>query len=271
MQTPILLDLYPGAKRRAFTLSFDDGQIHDRRLVELFNQYALRATFNLNSGFLGQDLSHGKYVRPDEVKSLYAGHEVASHSITHPHLPHLASSEILREVLDDRRALESLVGYPVRGFAYPGCGFDDRVVSLLQTTGLTYARTCQPLPQFEFPNADFFRLGFTCSHAQAHPILEKFLATPPRWSTQAMIVMGHSFDFEKTGWENITALCKRASNQGTCWYPTTIELVDYTIARYQLQFSADGSIVHNPTATTIWATVDEKPIQITPGQTLQIT
>ena len=40
--------LYPNAKRKAFTLSYDDGITQDRRLVELFNRCKVKATFNLN-------------------------------------------------------------------------------------------------------------------------------------------------------------------------------------------------------------------------------
>ncbi len=267
MPTPLLLDLYPGAKRRAFTLSFDDGVHQDRRLVDILNQHAIRATFHLNSTRLGNT----GFIHPDEIKSLYANHEVAGHTLTHPHLPLASPADVFREVIDDRRNLEALTGYPVRGFAYPYGSFDDSVIRTLDASGLTYARTTEIIP-FSFPKANFLRLGFTCRHTDANATLEKFLALPDRLSNQTLIAMGHSYEFDhpNVGWDNITALCKRASNQATFWYPTLIELVDYTLARQQLQFSVDGRIVHNPTATTIWATADNKPIQITPGQTLNL-
>ena len=41
---------FPGGKHKALTFSFDDGRKEDRRLVELFNQYGIKGTFNLNSG-----------------------------------------------------------------------------------------------------------------------------------------------------------------------------------------------------------------------------
>ena len=37
-------------KLKALTFSYDDGVEQDRRLIKLFNQYNLKATFNLNSG-----------------------------------------------------------------------------------------------------------------------------------------------------------------------------------------------------------------------------
>jgi peptidoglycan/xylan/chitin deacetylase (PgdA/CDA1 family) len=50
MNQKILLNLFPGGKQKALTLSYDDGQAQDRRLVALFNKYNLKATFHLNSG-----------------------------------------------------------------------------------------------------------------------------------------------------------------------------------------------------------------------------
>ena len=43
--------IFPNGKSKAFTMSYDDGTIHDRRLVEIMNRYGIRGTFNLNAGF----------------------------------------------------------------------------------------------------------------------------------------------------------------------------------------------------------------------------
>ena len=36
-------------KKKALTFSYDDGVTQDIRLIEIFNKYNLKATFNLNS------------------------------------------------------------------------------------------------------------------------------------------------------------------------------------------------------------------------------
>ncbi|UUZ84487.1 hypothetical protein LJK88_12925 [Paenibacillus sp. P26] len=59
----IRYDLFPGGKTKALTLSFDDGREYDRRLVRIFNEYGLRGTFHLNSGFLGNP----SYIEAGEV------------------------------------------------------------------------------------------------------------------------------------------------------------------------------------------------------------
>ena len=44
--------MYNG-KNKAITFSYDDGLTQDIRLIEIFNKYNLKGTFNLNSGLLG--------------------------------------------------------------------------------------------------------------------------------------------------------------------------------------------------------------------------
>ena len=43
---------FPEGKDKALTFSYDDGNIADKRLVSIFNNYGLKATFHLNSGML---------------------------------------------------------------------------------------------------------------------------------------------------------------------------------------------------------------------------
>lgn len=85
------------SKLKAITFSYDDGVTQDIRLIELLNKYNLKCTFNLNSELLGNKgmlkngsmrISHYK-IHPEDVKSVYEGHEVAVHTLTHPNLTEL--------------------------------------------------------------------------------------------------------------------------------------------------------------------------------------
>jgi peptidoglycan-N-acetylglucosamine deacetylase len=64
--------LYPEGRKKALTFSYDDGQIFDRKLVEIFNRYQVKATFHLNSAVL----DHEGFITKKEVRTLYAGHEM---------------------------------------------------------------------------------------------------------------------------------------------------------------------------------------------------
>ena len=139
-------------KMKALTFSYDDGVVQDRRLIEIFNKYGLKATFNLNSGLLGHPnslvrdgvkIDHTKN-KAEDVRYIYAGHEVAAHTLTHPFLPELDNAEVIREVEEDRQKLSELVGYEVLGMAYPGGGvnYDERVANLIKNnTPIKYALT----------------------------------------------------------------------------------------------------------------------------------
>ena len=51
----IRLDLFKGGRKQALAFSYDDGRLADERLLEIFNRYGIKATFNLNSARIGHD------------------------------------------------------------------------------------------------------------------------------------------------------------------------------------------------------------------------
>lgn len=134
-------------KNKFITFSYDDGVTQDKRLVDIFNKYNLKATFNINSELLGQPgslvrngvcVNHTKN-NPEDIKCIYDGHEVAVHTLTHPNLVNTEDDkEVLRQVEQDRVNLSELVGYEVEGMAYPGGGknCDDRVAGIIKNKNL---------------------------------------------------------------------------------------------------------------------------------------
>lgn len=76
----VIYTCFPGGKHKVLTMSYDDGRLEDRRLVELFNRYGIRGTFNLNGG-----LPRPERIPESEWVELYKGHEVACHTYHHPH------------------------------------------------------------------------------------------------------------------------------------------------------------------------------------------
>jgi len=62
------------------------------------------------------------------VVELYKGHEVACHTYHHPTISRSPLDQTARQVLADRMQLEGVMGYPVRGLAYPNGSWspDDR-------------------------------------------------------------------------------------------------------------------------------------------------
>ena len=105
---------YPQWKDRAVTFSYDDGQIFDRRLVDIFNKYNLKATFHLNSGTLDTE----GFIKTQELKSLYQGHEIACHGVAHEYPTHLSQERLVQEFYQDRCSLERETGRIIRGCSY---------------------------------------------------------------------------------------------------------------------------------------------------------
>lgn len=99
---------FPGGKHKALTMSYDDGRVEDRRLIEIFNRNGIRGTFHLNSGLWEDD---ERRIHPEEIADLYRGHEVACHTATHPTIARCPITEVADEILRDRAALEARTGY----------------------------------------------------------------------------------------------------------------------------------------------------------------
>lgn len=258
--------LFPGGRKKALTLSFDDGRVHDRRLVRILNAHGIRGTFNLVSGVLDKD----GYVARQEVKALYAGHEVAAHTVTHPPLPRQTDETITREVMENRKDLESLVGYPVRGLAYPGGEADQRVADLLPRLGIAYARLVGSTTWMATPDKNPALWSCTCHHGDCIKQGERLLSWP---SYPALLsVWGHSYEFEEAkNWNLIEEFCRKMGGRPDVWYATNIEVFDYMAAVRRLVVAADGSFIENVSAVPVWIEFQERAIELKPGVITKIT
>ncbi len=109
---------YPEGRHRALTMSYDDGREADRRLINIFNKSGIRGSFHLNGGLLGRN----DRIPADDVAELYKGHEISAHTLTHPTIARCPITMVAQQIIEDRKILEGLAGYPVRGMSYPnGC------------------------------------------------------------------------------------------------------------------------------------------------------
>ncbi len=256
--------LFPEGKGKALTFSYDDGRVFDRQLVEMFNKYGLRGTFHLNSGKLGQ----AGYVIAEEAASLYAGHEVSSHSLTHPFLDRISQQELLHEVLQDRSNLEKLVKYPVCGMSYPYGAYSSNVVEALRSCGVVYSRTVQATGGFSLPD-DFLHWHPGCHHSGAADMVTPFLQTQQNLSV--FYIWGHSYEFDNDGsWDKMDELCRMLGGRSNIWYASNIELYRYITALRGMEISCDRHLYRNNASETLWLRADEKVFSIAPGAVLEI-
>lgn len=259
--------LYPGGLRKAVTLSYDDGEIHDRRLVEIFNRFGLRGTFFLNSGIVGHSEKH---LTRDELPTLFARHEVAIHTVNHPLLPMLPDELVIKQVMDDRRVWESIFQKPILGLGYPCGDFDDRVVGLLKAIGIKYGRTVLRDSTFG-PPRDPLRWAPTCHHNDDLLTVTRQFLDQRAWNPMLLYVWGHSFEFEGGGnWGLIEEFGQLIGNNPAIWYATNIEIVDYMEAIARVTCSVEGEFATNPNACSVWFNMDGTPTEIRPGETRRI-
>jgi peptidoglycan/xylan/chitin deacetylase (PgdA/CDA1 family) len=78
----------------------------------------------------------------EHIRELAAeGHEIGSHSLTHPLLPQCSDAEITEEVAGSRRALQEKTGAAIDSLCYPNGDHDDRCVRAAEQAGYTWAVT----------------------------------------------------------------------------------------------------------------------------------
>ncbi len=223
--------------RKILTFSYDDAVTQDIRLIELFNKYGMKATFNLNSGLLGGEntliregrtVSHNK-IKPEDIKYVYSGHEIAGHTVTHPRLPQLTDAEIIREVEEDRLRLSELAGYEVRGFAYPfGIDREDgRIAELIaNNTGIDYCRTTISNYSFDRQEKLHFFEPTVYHHAEWDKMLElgeKFISLKPN-TDQIFYVWGHAYEFDiNDTWKKLEEFLEMMSGRSDIEYLTNKE------------------------------------------------
>lgn len=66
-------------------------------------------------------------------------------------------------------------------------------------------------------------------------------------------IWGYSFEFERdNNRELLENICIKLSNKSDIWYATNMEVYNYVQAYNALSFSADGTIIYNPTLYTVW-------------------
>ena len=228
-------------KLKAVTFSYDDGVTQDIRLLEILNKYGLKCTFNLNSEKFGM-IGRYDYITEDgikvkrdmvernEVATIYKGHEVAAHTLTHPNLTEIDDDEVIRQVEIDRQNLSEIVGYEVKGMAYPsgGTNHNNRVISLIKRhTGIEYARTTSSNERFDL-QTDFLKFKPTLYHKNISRLFEladEFLNLKTD-TPKIFYIWGHSYEFDENDtWDVFEDFCKLISGHDDIYYGTNSQIL----------------------------------------------
>ncbi|MCQ2770426.1 MAG: polysaccharide deacetylase family protein [Clostridia bacterium] len=271
----VLFDRYKDGKQYALTFSYDDGCRQDRRLVELFNKYGFKATFNLFTNNLNHE-DPGS-IQGSELAELYKGHEIACHAYHHPHLERMTISAQYEEIIKDKEYLESCVGYIIRGMAFPFGTWNDDTLTAMKTAGIEYSRTVNSTGKLTIPES-YATWAPTCHHSESEGPIRQFIYNIEKapWRAGGLLyIWGHSYEFDQkdavVNWEEMDRrLAMLAEHKDNIWSCTNVEVMDYLNAVKQLKTSANGKIYYNPTLIDIWVTVDGQPVCIKSGSSLTL-
>lgn len=204
--------------RKYFTLSFDDGVIQDRAVLEILRRHrAYCATFNINTGLLGVDnsdfirwayktdkLTHIRLTEDDIRGGVYDGFELAVHTLTHPSLKSFDSDpdSIAEQVCLDAENIRALCGVAPIGMAWPGgdADYTDVTVShVYERTPVRYARGSTSTYGFSLPKS-FLKWYPTCSFldTRTDELADEFISAEPN-EDMLFYVWAHSYELDIPG------------------------------------------------------------------------
>lgn len=177
--------------------SLDDGTIWDVDTISLFNKYGFKATFNLNSEL--QDFVWYLNDLPirrldlEKAKHLYDGHEIASHTLTHPYLDNCDDGRVIYEVAHDVENLEHIFNREVVSFATPFTTCGDREVYLISNhTKIKDIRLSEIDESFAVPNDPYHIKVTALDITRALELFDDFVNNK---EAKLFVYAGHSYDF----------------------------------------------------------------------------
>ncbi len=249
-------------------------------MIQILDRHGIKGTFNINSGmYLPEDAQRERYdgrMKLSEAQVLFkdSPHEVAIHSLTHPFLESLKKPQVLVEILEDRKNIESQYGTLARGMAYPYGTYSEMVLDALEACGICYSRTTKATESFALPK-NWLMLHPTCHHKNPNlmELARKFVEEKPRYMTQNWMfyLWGHSYEFDiDDNWDVIEKFASYTGEKDDIWYATNIEIYDYIKAYEALRVSVDESIIHNPTDIDVWFHHKRETHCVKGGETLKL-
>ena len=199
-----------------FVFTIDDGTIFDEKVIDIFNSFNIKATFNLNSGL--QDFVWYKEDKPvrrlrlDEYKHLYDKQEIASHSLTHPHLTMMSDEDIKREVVEDINNLENIFHRKIKSFSIPFSDFDERVINIIKDNSDIKVIILPEIDRsFRLPKDPYHTKITTFNIDEALSLFDEFMKDD---NAELFVFICHAYDFEYDwGYDKLKTLCQRVTSE----------------------------------------------------------
>lgn len=267
--------LYPDGKPKAFNITYDDGVLQDIRFVQLLNKYGIKGTFNLNSQLMAEQFcwTHPsgvevKRLAKDVALKLYQGHEIASHTLTHPYMHSMVEEEIMHQLGKDKANLENIFGAEIGGFALPFDYYSPLIAHCAICCGFEYARISDRSFSYT-PPTDYFwwQCGVFHLDKEFNSYVENFFCSEEELALCQIV--GHSYDLDTEDmWDKTEAVLAGIAADKDVISMTNLELVRYLKAVRAAEIS-ENTITNNSNHT-LWFDIDGKTVSVNPWESLKI-
>lgn len=128
------------------SLIFDDGfENFHTNVIPLLEQFNFKAAVFPVATSIGSHTSWDiykpkKHLSKEQIQKISdAGHEIGSHTLSHPDLVLLSENEIIHELSESKKILEDIIGKPVTSLSFPFGSWNMRVWNSAKKCGYTAA------------------------------------------------------------------------------------------------------------------------------------
>ena len=132
-------------RQAAISLTFDDGvQEHYTLVAPHLDRYALKGTFGINGKYIGDiDEHYAPRLTWEECRIMVRnGHEICSHSWSHPNLTEIDSLALQTEIRKNDSVIQAETGIAPTSFLYPFNAWTPQVKSACEKNKIG-SRLCQ--------------------------------------------------------------------------------------------------------------------------------
>ena len=214
--------------KKYFIFSLDDGVIFDETTIKLFNKYGIKGTFNLNSGlnnfvwYYNNEIPIPRFNLPDVVL-LYNGHEVSSHTLTHPYLDQCPEDVVIKEVNEDIKNLEQIFKRKVTSFATPFSTCGEREIEIIKKNcPVNNIRISVLDESFQMPEDQYHIKITSWAINRALELFDQFVQDD---DAKLFVYAGHSYDFYMdNSFDKLEELLKKLTAQEDILVLTMSEL-----------------------------------------------
>lgn len=140
---------------KSVILSFDDGWDEaDHWIRTELDPRGMKAVLFVFTGAVGPTRNGGGYISWEQLHALEAnGHEVQSHTVSHPALRGLPPKQLARELADSARTIERETHHSAEVLAYPFGSFDAKAMRAARAAGYRLAVRAEADPSVAAPAA----------------------------------------------------------------------------------------------------------------------